>query len=405
MSNARFFGVKRALTLLSLPVFAACSSAQETASADTLPLMPSPGTNTDSGSTQDGGVDGETPETPDNPDASPGDPETPDAEAPDSSTPTEPSKPVPWRGINLSVAEWGIGVFPGTLGKEYTWPTAANVDYYMSKGMNTFRIPFAWERLQPKANGAFDAKYAEGLDTIVNYAVSKGANVIIDPHNYARYYGGVVGSTSVPNSVFADLWTRLATKYASNPHIFFNLVNEPHDIQTEQWASAANAAIAAIRATGANNVIMVPGNQYTGAWAWTSGDIYGTSNAVALLNIVDPLNNVVFEAHQYLDGNSSGTSSSCVSTTIGSERLAGWIKWLRDNGKKGFLGEFAGGNNATCNAAVTDMLNTMMSASDVIMGFTWWAGGPWWGNYMFALDPSNGQDKPQMSILSPFLRQ
>jgi Ca2+-binding RTX toxin-like protein len=32
-------------------------------------------------------------------------------------------------------------------------------------------------------------------------------------------------------------------------------------------------------------------------------------------------------------------------------------------------------------------------------GVTYWAGGPWWGNYMFSIEPQNGVDKPQMTIL------
>ena len=30
---------------------------------------------------------------------------------------------------------------------------------------------------------------------------------------------------------------------------------------------------------------------------------------------------------------------------------------------------------------------------------TYWAGGPWWGDYMFSIEPQNGIDKPQMAIL------
>ena len=80
----------------------------------------------------------------------------------------------------------------------------------------------------------------------------------------------------------------------------FNLVNEPHTMPTEQWVGAANAAIAAIRVAGASNVIHVPGNAWTGAHGWNSS-YYGTPNAKAMLDIVDPIDNLFFEAHQYLD--------------------------------------------------------------------------------------------------------
>jgi endoglucanase len=309
--------------------------------------------------------------------------------------------PMPYRGINLAGAEFGSAQ-PGTEGKDYSFPTRAEVDYYMSKGMNTFRVGFMWERLQRTAYGAFDAIYSAKLYAVVSYATSKGAKVILNPHNFARYYGSTVGSAKVPNAVFADLWARLSKAWASNPDVMFNLVNEPHDLPTEQWVNAANAAIVAIRGTGATNAIVVPGNGWTGAHSWASSS-YGTPNSVALLKVVDSGNNMIFEAHQYMDANSGGGSGQCMSKTIGSERLQPFVKWLRANGKKGMIGEFAGGQNATCNAAVTDMLTSMMASTDVLVGWLWWAGGPDWGDYEFSLEPSGGKDKPQMSVLTPFL--
>ncbi len=318
-------------------------------------------------------------------------------------TTSEPPKamPLPYRGVNLAGGEFGSAL-PGSEGKDYKWPTASEVDYYVGKGMNTFRIGFKWERLQPKAQGELDAKYLAKLDALVTHTTSKGAAVILNPHNFARYYGSTVGSSKVPSSAFADLWRRLALRYASNARVMFNLVNEPNNMPTEQWVNAANAAIAAIREAGATNLIHVPGNGWTGAYSWTHS-YYGTPNADAMLDIVDPANNLVFEVHQYLDANSSGSSDECVSKTIGSERLASFVSWLRAHGKKGFVGEFAGGNNTTCNAAVEDMLASMMDASDVLVGWQWWAAGPAWGSYPFSLHPQDGQDRPQMSLLVPWL--
>ena len=75
--------------------------------------------------------------------------------------------------------------------------------------------------------------------------------------------------------------------------------------------------------------------------------------------LTDPSNKLVYQMHQYLDSDGSGTSTACVSSTIGSERLVAATNWLRQNGKVGIIGEFAGGVNAQCEAAVTDMLNYM----------------------------------------------
>ncbi len=318
-------------------------------------------------------------------------------------TPTPAPAPMPFRGVNLAGGEFGSAI-PGTDGVDYKFPNNAEIDYFVSKGMNTFRIGFRWERLQPTAYGSFVNAYVSQLDALVAYATSTSANanVILNPHNFARYYGNTVGSAQVPNAVFADLWSKLATRFKGNSHVMFNLVNEPNSMPTEQWVDAANAAIAAIRTAKATNTIIVPGNAWTGAFSWYATD-YCTANAVAMLNITDPADNTIFEVHQYLDGNAAGEGADCVDATIGRTRLAPFVKWLRDNGKKGFVGEFAGGANATCNAAVDDMLSYMMSASDVLVGWLWWAAGPYWGDYIFTIEPKGTLDRPQMALLEPFL--
>src|SRR5262249_11670346 len=150
--------------------------------------------------------------------------------------------------------------------------------------------------------------------SFISTATTRGMNVIINPHNFARYYPditsfnsmqsgsvGVIGATAVPNAAFADFWGRLANIYKTNRLVIFGLMNEPNAISGSQWVSAANAAIVAIRATGATNLILVPGISWTGAHSWVS-----SGNSVDMLNIVDSGSNYAFEVHQYLDSDSSG---------------------------------------------------------------------------------------------------
>lgn len=99
---------------------------------------------------------------------------------------------------------------------------------------------------------------------------------------------------------------------------------------------------------------------------------------------------LIYQMHQYLDTDGSGTNATCVSSTIGSERLAAATTWLRNNKKIGLVGELAGGVNANCEAAVKDMLAYIAKNSDVWTGALWWAAGPWWGDYMFSLEPPSG---------------
>ena len=85
-------------------------------------------------------------------------------------------------------------------------------------------------------------------------------------------------------------------------------------------------------------------------------------------NLTDASDKIVYEMHQYLDSDGSGTSATCVSSTIGAERVAAATAWLKANNKVGILGEYAGGVNAQCESAVTGMLDALAAASDVWLG-------------------------------------
>ena len=322
-------------------------------------------------------------------------------------TPSPTATPVPsptldaprlLTGVNLAGADFApLDHRPGTFGVDYFYPTHAEVDYFTGKGMNIFRLPFNWENLQPTAMGDLQLDELARLDDIVRYATGHGARVILDPHNYARYYNKVVG-VDVPATALADLWGKLAAHYKDNPRVIFGLMNEPNTMPTELWLSDANAAIAAIRQTGAANLLLAPGNAWTGAHSWDE-TWYGASNASVMLGVVDPLNHYAFDLHQYLDSDSSGTSETCVSKTVGSERLSSVTAWLKHNHQQAFLGEFGGARNDLCYAALDDMLSYIDHNSGVWLGWTYWAAGPQWGEYLFTLEPQGGVDRPQMAIL------
>ena len=158
------------------------------------------------------------------------------------------------------------------------------------------------------------------------------------------------------------------------------------------------AAIDGIRAAGATTqYIFVEGNAWTGAWSWTD-------NNDNMKNLTDPQDKLVYEMHQYLDSDGSGTSATCVSSTIGKERVMAATQWLKDNGKVGILGEFAGGVNDQCKTAVTGMLDYLADNTDVWLGAMWWAAGPWWGDYIFSMEPTTGAAYTGMlSTLEPYL--
>jgi endoglucanase len=145
------------------------------------------------------------------------------------------------------------------------------------------------------------------------------------------------------------------------------------------------AAINGIRASGATTqYIFVEGNAYSSAQQWAS-----VSSKLSTLK--DPNNLIVYEMHQYLDSDNSGTHDPCVSTSVGVDRVSSATNWLKQNNKLGVLGEFAGGANSQCMTAVKNLLDHMHQNSNVWLGALWWAAGPWWADYMYSFEPPNGK--------------
>jgi endoglucanase len=325
------------------------------------------------------------------------------------------------RGVNLSGAEFGSAGSTkatsfGTLGKHYIYPTDQMLDFWFkSVGVDVVRVPFRWERVQSKLGGALNGTELRELDRIVARAKGAGKIVILDMHNYGSRWvitgggmkqGQVDGESKiVTRTHFADVWRRIAARYRDQKHVQFDLMNEPHDMRpagaitpAQQTGDMYQAAISAIRASGAKNVLHVEPSNWGKPSALTGGF---SAEALALK---DPANNLVFHLHQYIDFGEQGDDPSLMGDDLdaGVKRLKAATEWARKHKKKLFLGEFGLANaNARQITAVRRMIAHVEANSDVWRSWTAWGAGMWWPTtYHFALEPTkDGKESAGLKAL------
>ncbi len=302
----------------------------------------------------------------------------------------------PLAGLNIAGGEFGAA--PGVHGRDYVHPSDRELDYAAASGFSIVRAPFLWERLQPRPGAEFDRDELARLTDLVARAGRRGLAVVLDAHNYGRREGAPIGSTAVPDRVFVDFWRRMARAFGGRPGVIFGLMNEPHDQPVDRWARSAEAALTAIRRTGACNPVLVPGAEWTGAHSWEAAR-EGVSNAQAMARL-RRRGETIFEFHQYLDADSSGRAAVCVAPARAVARLAVATRWLRANKARGFLGEFGAADNDNCRAGLDAMLAHMKDNADVWAGWAAWAAGAWWPkDYPLSLEPQDGRDRPQLETL------
>lgn len=304
-------------------------------------------------------------------------------------------EPVQLVGVALSGAAFGPSVLPGKHGTNYIYPAESYYKKYAEQGLKLVRLPFLWERIQPQLDTELDAAQLALLTQSLDFAQKHGVKVVLDMHNYYRYYREPIGSESVPIKSFANAWKRIALKIGDHPALSgYGLMNEPNT--KGLWPEAALAAAKEIRKVDRTNWIYVAGDRFSSAWHWPQSN----TQLIAEPWMRDPENKLIFEAHMYLDRDTSGMyvdKTETFAPDLGVIRAKPFVDWLRTNNLRGFIGEMGVPNYAP--DAIVAMDNLLGYLRENCVPLTYWAGGPWWGNYILALDVSGGAEQPQLPVL------
>jgi endoglucanase len=133
-------------------------------------------------------------------------------------------------------------------------------------------------------------------------------------------------------------------------------MNEPHDLKNlSMWADTVQAAVTAIRKAGATTqTILLPGTEFTHASSFVENGSAG--NLSRVVNPDGSSTNLVFEVHQYLDSDGSGTALTCVTDHV-QDAFMPLAQFLVTGGRKAFLGEIGGGNTTSVSRCFYRTLN------------------------------------------------
>jgi aryl-phospho-beta-D-glucosidase BglC (GH1 family) len=223
------------------------------------------------------------------------------------------------RGVNRSGAEFacvqGNGIFDGPNGQ-------ASVTVMKEWGVTAVRVPLneACWNAESYVNSAYaGVTYQNAIKSYVNLLNDNGLVVILDLHwtdgAYNGNSSGCASAQAVCQKPMPDLaqavpfWSSVATAFKGNDAVIFDLFNEPYASRADGfnaaegwqcWATGSPCTgisypvagmqqmVNAVRGAGANNVIMLGGEEY-------SNDL----TSWLQFKPADPDNNLVASWHSY----------------------------------------------------------------------------------------------------------
>lgn len=171
------------------------------------------------------------------------------------------------------IVQWGKKDAEGNLLPE-AWETAWGqpivteeiVDYVLSLGFSTVRIPITWAE-HIGENDQIEARWMARVKEVVDLFHSKGVYVIINMHHDGGADGWIEATEESYNTYgqrFAAVWTQIAQTFADyDERLLFESMNEVLDAnnnwnapssEASKWINAWNALfVKTVRATGGNN--------------------------------------------------------------------------------------------------------------------------------------------------------
>jgi len=215
----------------------------------------------------------------------------------------EDNEKVILRGVNIASLEWtntGENVLQSLNHVITVW------------GANLARIPLSQDRWFGKASGQTDGgvQYRNIVDALVKKSMESKTYILLELHwNNGNVWGQYIGQHKMPDSLSQVFLQDLATTYANNPAVLIGTYNDPHDVSWTVWLNGGEVKenfeqngvttpldfdtpgqqklYDAIRATGANNLIVCGGLD----WGY---DLSGVLNGFAVNGT-----NIVYDTHPY----------------------------------------------------------------------------------------------------------
>lgn len=168
--------------------------------------------------------------------------------------------------------------------------TESDIRYIASLGMDHVRLGFDQIVLE-EAPYVYRDKTLGHIDRFIGWCKKYGLNIVLNLHKAIGNYCDIDDDATLLDDAelqnrFCALWVMLEERYADEPTIAFELLNEVVNVDPEKWNRLADRAIAALRAHNKTRKLIV------GSTCW------GHPDRLKFLRICDD-EHIIYTFHMY----------------------------------------------------------------------------------------------------------
>ena len=171
-----------------------------------------------------------------------------------------------------------------------TYITEEDIHYIASLGMDHIRLGFDQIVLEEKPY-TYREEIFEHIDRLIAWCEKYELNVVLNMHKAIGNYCDIKEDVELLDDEelqnrFIALWKAFEKRYANDPGVAFELLNEVRDVDPEKWNILAEKTIRELRRLNRTRKLII------GSTAWNSPD------TLKYLKIFDD-ENIIYTFHTY----------------------------------------------------------------------------------------------------------
>ncbi|OAV87220.1 hypothetical protein PTTG_04474 [Puccinia triticina 1-1 BBBD Race 1] len=262
----------------------------------------------------------------------------------------------------------------------FTIPDFEQAMHYLDdRNVSLIKLPLSWESLAHNITKL--EVYTDVVATVTSRNATAVVSLAISTIHFSNFTSHIVEKDGpslrkAANASFVEFWGKMAKHFQHDRRVIFHLMAVPHgSVLPRNWNETIQAAVTAIRESGARNVIVLPSFAAPSASATFNTFRDFPKDFERMQHIKNPdgtTHGIVFDVSQTLGLKQN--SQRCGGVDV-SDIVQPVVKILKEHKRQAIVGTLAGGSDPSCTRTLVKFVKEVSKSYPSLAGFIMYGAG------------------------------